>query len=510
MKKMELSEFAYKCILFLLIIDAAIYNTTVNEVFKDSLHSCCLVVTIAFSILCILVRRYSIKELLAHVSILLLAVMSYIISGNTDMFASILLVVLAWKLNIDDILKMIFSIRFVVFISVVLLSLVGVLKKGSIALTSADKGVLFGYGHANTFAGSAGILIFLMFAICRNNLKKIHFVIAVIADLLIFYFSRARTSLLLMTALVFILLMCKYVKNMDKVILKVAKYFQSILLIIIFGLIFLRAKAFYEEELNFGIRIFGIPIYDSRKEHWSVFGEHKEKDRKKHKKRSDSKKKQKNKKNNKKRVEKKKSTYPSEDEDVFNLTWDEKEERTKTSTTRKMYERSEDKISESKIDKTTDKEKEFFGKRIVNFLKKCYNRCKNFITKIRKITNKMEMIGDLLEDEDIIDAVKRIKRYGVNGVKLLLPQKLNAKIIFGFEDPYYTGKVLGWTAALIPIYGDHINITPDFEKRILKGELKIKGRIRRYKILYLLWKVYKDKDELIKQKDRAIRMIGGS
>lgn len=270
------------------------------------------------------------------------------------------------------------------------------------------------------------------------------------------------------------------------------------------AVIFLRAKAFYEEELNFGIRIFGIPIYDSRKEHWSVFGEHKEKDKKKHKKRSDSKKKQ----HNKKRVKKKKSTYPSEDEDVFNLTWDEKEERTKTSTTRKTHERSEDKISESKIDKTTDKE--FFGKRIVNFLKKCYNRCKNFITKVRKITNKMEMIGDLFEDEDIIDAVKRIKRYGVNGVKLLLPQKLNAKIIFGFEDPYYTGKVLGWIAALIPIYGDHIDITPDFEKRILKGELKIKGRIRRYKILYLLWKVYKDKDELIKQKDRALRMIGGS
>lgn len=280
------------------------------------------------------------------------------------------------------------------------------------------------------------------------------------------------------------------------------------------AVIFLRAKAFYEEELNFGIRIFGIPVYDSRKEHWSVFGEHKEKDKKKdkkkHKKRPDSKKKQNNKKTNKKRVEKKKSTYPSEDEDVLNLTWDEKEERTKTSTTRKTNERSEDKISESKIDKTIDKEKEFFGKRIVNFLKKCYNGCKNFITKICKITNKMEMIGDLFEDEDIIEAVKRIKRYGVNGVKLLLPQKLNAKITFGFEDPYYTGKVLGWTAALIPIYGDHIDITPDFEKRILKGELKIKGRIRRYKILYLLWKVYKDKDELIKQKDRALRMIGGS
>ena len=299
------------------------------------------------------------------------------------------------------------------------------------------------------------------------------------------------------------------------------------------AVVFLRAKVFYEEELNFAIRIFGIPVYDSRKDHWSVLGEHPEKDKKKnkkkHKKKSTSEKKSKKEaKQNKQEIKQEKHTVQEQisdkkvvreakditikktSEDVFDLTWDEKEERTKTSTTRKMYERSEDKISESKIDKTTDKEKEFFGKRIVNFLKKCYNRCKNFITKIRKITNKMEMIGDLLEDEDIIDAVKRIKRYGVNGVKLLLPQKLNAKIIFGFEDPYYTGKVLGWTAALIPIYGDHINITPDFEKRILKGELKIKGRIRRYKILYLLWKVYKDKDELIKQKDRAIRMIGGS
>lgn len=208
------------------------------------------------------------------------------------------------------------------------------------------------------------------------------------------------------------------------------------------AVIFLRAKAFYEEELNFGIRILGIPIYDSRKEHWSVFGEHKKKDKKKHKKRSDSKKKQKNKKNNKKRVEKKKSTYPSEDEDVFNLTWDEKEERTKTSTTRKMYERSEDKISESKIDKTTDKEKEFFGKRIVNFLKKCYNRCKNFITKIRKITNKMEMIGDLLEDEDIIDAVKRIKEIWSEWGKAVTSTETKCKDHIWIRRPILHGKSL--------------------------------------------------------------------
>lgn len=105
-----------------------------------------------------------------------------------------------------------------------------------------------------------------------------------------------------------------------------------------------------------------------------------------------------------------------------------------------------------------------FRQKIVNLLKKCYNKCKNLITKISKITNKMETIGDIFEDEEIIDAVKRIKGYGISAVKLLLPQKLNVQITFGFEDPYHTGKALGWTAALIPIYGDHLDITPDFEK----------------------------------------------
>lgn len=278
------------------------------------------------------------------------------------------------------------------------------------------------------------------------------------------------------------------------------------------AIIFLRAKAFYEEQLDFGIRIFGIPVYDSRKDHWSILGEHpekeekhKKKDKKKRKKKSVSKKKSNNKMSKEKQQKTKKTS-----EDILDLTWDKKEEKQKISTTRKTYRKPEDMTLKLETEESVDKEKEFFVKKIVNLLKKCYNKCKNLITKISKITDKMETIGDIFEDEDIIDAVKRIKGYGIKSVKLLLPQKLNAQITFGFEDPYHTGKALGWVAALIPIYGDYLDIMPDFEKRTLKGYLKIKGSIRRYKILHLLWKVYKDKDELIKQKDRALRMIGGN
>lgn len=278
------------------------------------------------------------------------------------------------------------------------------------------------------------------------------------------------------------------------------------------AIIFFRARVFYQDGIDFGIRVFGIPIYDSRKEHWSVFGEHKEK---KKQKRKASKKKKKSKSHTKQSKQKSPNTDKKENvkktsEDVLDLSWDEQQGEKK-----RVFKAESSKKSISLQDTTKESEqdqedKEFFGKKIVNFLKKCYNKCKSLFQKITAIIEKMEAIGDLFLDEDIIGAVKRIKDYGINGVKLLLPQKLNAEITFGFEDPYYTGRALAWAALLIPIYGEHLDITPDFEKQILKGHIKIKGSVRRYKILLLLWKIYKDKDELIKQKDRALTMIGGN
>ena len=90
----------------------------------------------------------------------------------------------------------------------------------------------------------------------------------------------------------------------------------------------------------------------------------------------------------------------------------------------------------------------------------------------------------------------------------MIPQKINGSIEFGTSDPALTGKILGYLAMMMPIYTEHLNITPDFTQEILKGNVMIRGRIRRYKILMLLWKVYKDKD-LLKQKDRVVAMIGG-
>lgn len=89
-----------------------------------------------------------------------------------------------------------------------------------------------------------------------------------------------------------------------------------------------------------------------------------------------------------------------------------------------------------------------------------------------------------------------------------MPQKLEGRIVFGLEDPADTGKVLGWIAAAMPLYGDRLDVTPDFTRKIIEGKVLAAGRIRRYKILKLVWDIYRDKD-LIRQKDRAVKIVGG-
>ena len=240
--RIKISDLLYKILLSLLILDAAFYNTTLEKSFKDTFHETCLIIVLILAVFCIFFKKYTKKFLLFNVVILAFALISYKISGNSDIFTSILLVMLAWKMNLDDILKIIFNIRFVVFCLVVLLSLVGVLDAGTIATSSADKSVLLGYGHANTFAGSAGILIFLMFAIHRNKIRSIHYFIAIIADVLIFYFSRSRTSLLLITLMILMILSMKSFKSFNDKILKMSMFILPVLLATVFSLVIIRAK----------------------------------------------------------------------------------------------------------------------------------------------------------------------------------------------------------------------------------------------------------------------------
>lgn len=260
------------------------------------------------------------------------------------------------------------------------------------------------------------------------------------------------------------------------------------------ALVIVRGKLFYDDGIDFRIRVFGIPVYRSDSRRWSLFGPDSKEtslEQRPEKKRAKYKPpKEKKKEPNTAAV----SGKERDPEDVFDLVWEGEERKTK----REALQEREKPIEEHKL----------FGKKIVDFFQKCYNKLKSILKKIQEFAKKTEAVGEVFEDEKIRNAAARMKAYGFDGIRLLLPQKIKGQLVFGTDDPALTGKMLGLIAAIMPASARCFEITPDFSGKILEGKILVRGRIRRYKILMLLWKIYRDKD-LLKQKDRVITMLGG-
>lgn len=257
-------------------------------------------------------------------------------------------------------------------------------------------------------------------------------------------------------------------------------------------------KASYEEKLDVAVRVMGIPIYRTDPQKWSLLGREKKASVVEEAEKKEEVKKSESSTDLKERFSGDFTKPEPEPEgpvtDILDLAWNEEE--------------PEDVVLEEEIPGLTEKSRKKIFERFVDFLKKCYNKGKNILSRIKRLTQKGRSILHLLEDEQLRAAVVRIKGYLLRGAGYLMPQKLEGNIVFGLEDPADTGKVLGWIAAAMPLYGDRLDVMPDFNRKVLEGEVLVAGRIRRYKILKLVWDVYRDKD-LIRQKDRAVKIVGG-
>lgn len=103
----------------------------------------------------------------------------------------------------------------------------------------------------------------------------------------------------------------------------------------------------------------------------------------------------------------------------------------------------------------------------------------------RKICAKMKALSDMkdrveefVKDETHKAAFRKAKKVFFVFVKKWMPKKFQGYVEYGFDDPYYTGKILAWLAIVYPFFGKWFQVVPDFEKTALKGELYLKGHIR--------------------------------
>lgn len=111
-------------------------------------------------------------------------------------------------------------------------------------------------------------------------------------------------------------------------------------------------------------------------------------------------------------------------------------------------------------------------------IKKICDTLKSLSGKTEELSDKKDKIADFIQDESHVNALQKAKKEAGRMLKALRPGKLDAKVIVGFEDPQHTGQLLAVLSVLYPFIEGNLEVTPDFEQKVLKGKLHVKGHLR--------------------------------
>lgn len=189
---------------------------------------------------------------------------------------------------------------------------------------------------------------------------------------------------------------------------------------------------------------------------------------------------------------------------------------TKDSTNKDNAIDTEDSINQSDISsskeqkkKNTRKPKNIFS-RLVFKAKKIYHKfktwCKKLMNMLKKaddIKTKLLALAEFIDSREFKDNFAFVKVQLGRFFKHIMPLKHRIKLEFGTGSPDTTGEILGALAVVMALTGMNIQVMPDFDNAIFRGEIYMKGRIRLFNILIIALKVYFNK-ELRRVADKLI------
>lgn len=239
----------------------------------------------------------------------------------------------------------------------------------------------------------------------------------------------------------------------------------------------LHVKVLFENnEVKYCFRIFGIPIMRTDKP-----------------KKSKEKKTSEKKTSEKKTSEKKTSGIREKKETVQQQGSAKVEEDSNQTTKSELH-------SEIEPERGTEEpeKKQSFIKRIKKKIKDTIQSVKKFFKNMMRVLKnfrtRKDKILEFLKDEQHKSALKKSKDSLIGLLKYAGPQKVKGTVVYGTGDPCSTGMSLGAASILYARYGENIKIRPDFENKVFEAELTARGRVRLIRFLYVLLKLYLDKD----------------
>lgn len=131
--------------------------------------------------------------------------------------------------------------------------------------------------------------------------------------------------------------------------------------------------------------------------------------------------------------------------------------------------------------------------KIKSIIKKTKRKIRAAIRSKDKLKKKIDDIKMIINDEANKEMVRLLYSQLKALFKEIMPVKYKINIHYGCDDPYRTGQLLMYISVFYGLSGINMNITPDFNEKILEGDIYIKGRVRICKLLMIVFRVYRNK-----------------
>ena len=127
---------------------------------------------------------------------------------------------------------------------------------------------------------------------------------------------------------------------------------------------------------------------------------------------------------------------------------------------------------------------------------------------IKDVCDKIKMVLEFLKGEPHKLSISKVKKEVIRLLISLKPKKLKGKVRFGMDDPYTTGQILAGLSVLYPIYGDNVEIFPEFDQKVLEGDVYIKGHVRGIHAIKMIFNIIIDKNVRTTIKDVKVLFEG--
>ena len=132
--------------------------------------------------------------------------------------------------------------------------------------------------------------------------------------------------------------------------------------------------------------------------------------------------------------------------------------------------------------------------KIKRFFENIQYTIQNICDKIRSISDTIEYYRGVIEGEAFTRSFALCKKELRSIAKNLKPDRFEAALVVGMEDPAATGEILAVCGMLYPIFGPQVCVSGDFERKRLEGRVFLKGKLRFFTFVRVAVKIYFNKD----------------